>query len=172
MKNAGQEIITIVDRDNRVTGTAARWIMRRDNLIHRASYILVFNDFAEVFIQKRSMSKDIYPGFWDLAAGGVVHANESYEESAIRELEEELGIADIPLKYHFDYFFDDTANKVWGGIFTCRHQGPFRLQEEEIDEGRFVAVDDIADIAASEPFTPDSLLILNLLMTTTEVTGC
>lgn len=172
MGNPANEIITIVDRHNRVIGTAPRRVMRQENLIHRASYILVFNSSGEIFIQRRSMSKDIYPGYWDLAAGGVVLANESYQESAIRELEEELGISGVPLSYHFDYFFKDTGNRVWGGIFTCCHQGPFKLQEEEIDEGRFVGVDEIAVINRSAPFTPDGLLILDRLLKTSETIRC
>jgi isopentenyldiphosphate isomerase len=172
MGNPGQEIITIVDRHNRVTGTAPRRVMRRDNLIHRASYILVFNHSGKLFIQKRSMSKDIYHGYCDLAAGGVVLANESYEQSAMRELKEELGVSNVSLTYHFDYFFHDVGNRVWGGIFTCCHQGPFKLQEEEIDEGRFASVEEIVRINRSAPFTPDGLPILNRLLTTTEIIRC
>ena len=172
MGNPGQEIITIVDHRNRVTGTAARHVMRRNNLIHRASYIIVFNSSGEIFIQRRSMSKDIYPGFWDLAAGGVVLADESCEQSAVRELEEELGISDVPLAYHFDYYFNDTGNRVWGSIFTCCHHGPFKLQEEEIDEGKFATVDEITRINRTEPFTPDGLLILDRLLTTAETIKC
>ena len=91
--NPAEEIVEIVDRDNNSIGAVSRRIMRQQGLIHRASYILVFNRSGELFLQKRTMSKDIYPGFWDLAAGGVVLAGESYEESAKRELREELGVA-------------------------------------------------------------------------------
>ncbi len=93
----GAEIVQIVDRDNRITGEAPRAQMRAAGLIHRACYILVFDARERLFIQKRTETKDIYPGYWDVAAGGVVLAGESYEESAARELEEELGVADAPL---------------------------------------------------------------------------
>ncbi|EKD35115.1 MAG: hypothetical protein ACD_75C02052G0001, partial [uncultured bacterium] len=73
------ETVQIVDRQNRKTLELPRSIMRRDRLIHRAGYILVFNDRNELFVQKRTRSKDIYPGCWDAAAGGVVLAGESYE---------------------------------------------------------------------------------------------
>lgn len=88
-----EEIVQIVDRANNPIGVQPRAIMRQRGLIHRASYILVFNSSGQLFIQKRTMSKDIYPGYWDVAAGGVVLAAESYETSAGRELEEELGVS-------------------------------------------------------------------------------
>ena len=70
--NPAEELVAIVDRDNSPIGAVSRRIMRQQQLIHRACYILVFNRQGELFIQMRTRSKDIYPGYWDLAAGGVV----------------------------------------------------------------------------------------------------
>ena len=99
-----EEIVTIVDDRNNVVGAEPRWRMRSYGLPHRATYILVFNSAGELFVQKRADSKDIYPGHYDVAAGGVVMAGESYESAAMRELEEELGIRDTPLEQQFDFF--------------------------------------------------------------------
>ena len=66
---AHDEKIVVVDQKNRVVGEAFRSEMREKKLIHRASYILVFNSVGEVFIQKRTILKDIYPGYYDVAAG-------------------------------------------------------------------------------------------------------
>jgi isopentenyldiphosphate isomerase len=155
-----EEIVVLVDQDNQPIGVVTRKIMRQQRLIHRASYILVFNTCGELFIQKRSRSKDIYPGYWDLAAGGVVLEGESYEDAAKRELREELGISGIKLRPLFDQYYEDAANRVWGRIFACTSNGPFALQEEEIDEGRFIALGEIEQLNRIEPFTPDGLLLL------------
>ena len=73
-------------------GAVSRRIMRQQNLIHRASYILVFNRRRRTLHPKKDpRTKDVYPGYWDLAAGGVVLAGESYEESAVRELRRGVG---------------------------------------------------------------------------------
>jgi 8-oxo-dGTP pyrophosphatase MutT (NUDIX family) len=134
--------------------------MRAQRLIHRACYILVFNGRRELFVQKRTMTKDIYPGHWDIAAGGVVLADESYAESAKRELQEELGISEVSLEFLFDHYYEDQQNRVWGRIFTCNHEGPFHLQAEEIDSGRFMNVREALDLSNIESFTPDGLQIL------------
>ncbi len=155
-----REIVQIVDRDNRVIDALPRHLMRSRGLIHRASYILVFNDRQEIFVQKRTTTKDIYPGYWDVAAGGVVLAEESYEHSASRELAEELGISGIPLTPLFDHYFEDATNRVWGRVFRCWHEGPFSLQPEEVESGLFMPVQRILERSRREPFTPDGILIL------------
>ncbi len=157
------EIVQIVDRENQVTGALPRHSMRSQGLIHRASYILVFNQQEELFVQKRTTSKDIYPGYWDVAAGGVVLAGESYEQSASRELTEELGVSGVPLLPLFDYYFEDAGNRVWGRIFRCTHDGPFILQPEEIDSGLFMTVPQVLERSQQEPFTPDGIHILRQL---------
>ncbi len=164
--NPNLEIVQIVDRDNREVGVLARHLMRKQRLIHRASYILVFNRAGELFVQKRTTSKDMYPGYWDIAAGGVVQAGESYEESAQRELSEELGI-EVPeqgLQTLFDQYYEDSDNRVWGRIFSCVHEGPFTLQAEEIEYGRFMLPSLALDFSNSEPFTPDGVILLEKIM--------
>lgn len=157
---SSSEIVQIVDEENNETGTVTRGEMREKNLIHRATYILVFNKKDELFIQKRTLTKDVFPGFWDIAAGGVVLAGESYELSAERELKEELGVEASNLEFRFDYFYNTNENKVWGRIYTCTHEGPFSLQKEEIDEGMFLSLDKIFQLHKTSPVTPDGVEIL------------
>lgn len=160
---AAEEIVQIVDRNNSPINTVPRKVMRQQGLIHRASYILVFNAENELFIQKRTMIKDVYPGYWDIAAGGVVLAGESYLESAQRELYEELGIKDTPIEFLFEHFFEDDTTRVWGSVYSCRHEGPFTLQKEEIESGMFISIDDIFNNSLNGPVTPDGIEILQKL---------
>lgn len=158
-----EEVIVIVDENDAKIGTATRAEMRRQNLIHRASYILVFNSSGAVFVQKRTKTKDIYPSYYDIAAGGVVQADETYEESAKRELQEELGISGT-LTFLFENYYADGNNKVWGHVFSCLHEGPFVLQKEEVESGEFMNVQAILSANDNKKFTPDGLEILNKLI--------
>ena len=87
-----RERVTVVDEDNRVVGSSTRLEVRREGLVHRATYILVFNGRGELYIHRRTMWKDIYPGYYCVSVGGVVAHGETYEVSAKREVAEELGI--------------------------------------------------------------------------------
>ena len=158
--NPRDEIVLIVDKDNNKTGSAPRHEMRAKGLPHRACYILVFNSRGELFVQKRTMSKDIYPGYYDVAAGGVVLAGESYDESAKRELEEELGISDAALTSHFTFFHDEGKNKIWGRVYSCMHDGELNLQAEEVESGFFADPEDVLALSNKEPFTPDGIYVL------------
>jgi len=157
--NAGDEIITIVDADNTIVGSATRREMRIRGLPHRASYILVFNSMGELFVQKRTMSKDIYPGYYDVATGGVVLADESYDLSAERELAEELGARNTPLTPHFDFKHEDENNIVWGRLYTCTYDGEIILQAEEVESGAFLTIDQVLELSKKESFTPDGLYV-------------
>lgn len=161
MYNPGEEIVQIVDRDNREIEALPRYIMRERGLIHRACYIFVFNDAGELFLQKRTATKDVYPSCWDVAAGGVVLAGESYEESAIRELAEELGVEGVSITCHFEQYFQKDTNRVWGRIFSCIHNGPFQLQKEEVASGCFMSVAEIFKLSEQEDFTPDGIDMLH-----------
>ena len=134
--------------------------MRSRGLPHRAAYILVFNSKGELVVQKRTTNKDIYPGHYDIAAGGVVFAGESYDESASRELEEELGIKDTELTSHFTFCHEDGSNIVWGMVYSCIYDGEMSLQEEEIENGFYMTPDKVIALSEKEPFTPDGLYVL------------
>jgi isopentenyldiphosphate isomerase len=162
--NPGDEIVLIVDKDNNETGSVPRHEMRAKALPHRACYILVFNSKGELFVQKRTQSKDIYPGYYDIAAGGVVLAGESYEHSAQRELKEELGISNSPLASHFTFKHEDTNNIVWGRVYSCTYDGEMILQEEEVESGFFMAPDKVLELSKKEPFTPDGLYVLKRIL--------
>ncbi len=169
--NPANEIILIVDKENNETGTATRSEMRAKGLPHRASYILVFNSTGELFVQKRTETKDIYPGYYDVAAGGVVLAGETYDQSALRELAEELGIENTTLQPHFTFCHKDTSNIVWGKVYTCVHDGPMILQEEEIQSGEFMPVDKVLQMSELQPLTPDGQHVLNRLFAKCDICG-
>ena len=90
--NNTDEIIVVVDGQDNIVRHVPRSEMRFQGLLHRVTYLLVFNHCGQLLVQTRTMEKDWYPGYLDLAAGGVVQAGESYDLSAKRELKEELGI--------------------------------------------------------------------------------
>lgn len=155
-----EEIVAIVDENNTVVGSASRKEMRAKALPHRATYVLVFNSHGHLYVQKRTLTKDVFPGYYDPAAGGVVLAGEEYEQGAVREVEEEMGIRGVPLTPLFRFYHQDTHNRVWGAVFSCVYDGEIVLQEEEVESGAFMAVPDILRMARTEPFTPDGLYVL------------
>ena len=167
---ASQEIVLVVDGENRPVTGLPRHRVRSENLPHRATYIFVFDCRGRVLVQRRTAIKDIYPGYFDLAAGGVVAAGESYEECAEREAAEELGIRDTTLEPKLDFYYEDERNRCFGRVFTCVHEGPFTLQAEEVESAAFHTAEELAtgDIA---PVTPDSRLAFDRLLALGKTAG-
>lgn len=160
MDSPHDEMVAIVDEDNQVIGAVRRADMRLIGLLHRATYVFVFDSAGKLYVQHRTMTKDVYPGYWDLCAGGVVLDGESYLESAERELAEELGIRGVLLAPWFQFLFEDGKSRVWGAAYSCVYDGPLELQPEEVQSVELIHPDDILNGVDQRPFTPDSLYAL------------
>lgn len=91
------ELFPVVDENDRIRRYASRSEVHGNNLRHRAVHILIFSVGGDVYLQQRSRWKDRHPLKWDSSAAGHVTAGETYDETARRELKEELGV-DVPLK--------------------------------------------------------------------------
>lgn len=134
------EYLAVVDDRDRVVDKRLRSEIHTQGLRHRAVHILVFNDRGDVFLQKRSMNKELNKGLWDSSAAGHVDYGEDYLASAHRELREELGIS---VTVGLDGLFKLTATPALGmkfiHVFKCCHAGPFNLAADEVDEGAWIS---------------------------------
>lgn len=97
---------------------------------------------------------------WDLAAGGVVAAGETYEDAARRELAEELGIVVDDWEELGEGRFADESVTMIGRGFIVVHDGPFAFTDGEIAEVRWVDRDGLAALLANESFVPDNVALL------------
>ena len=161
---AANEIVVIVDEQDSVVGEVPRHVMRAQALLHRVTYILIFDSRGRLFVQKRTATKDLYPGYYDLAAGGVVCVGENYQQSAMREVREELGIDNAELEFHFKFFFEQENNRCWGQVYSCIHDGPFVLQEEEVESGQFLEINEVLNKEIT-PITPDTNAVFERYVT-------
>ncbi len=153
------EFVIIVDEEDRITKFVTRKEMRVKGLRHRGTAILVFNSKGQLFVHKRTAIKDMFPGFYDIAVGGVVESEETYISSAKRELTEELGIVGVELKYLFKTQYESEQHKCYTVTYACLFDGPIILQEDEIEEGFFLAYENIEEFVNSHNICPDSKLV-------------
>ena len=145
------EIFDVVDADDRVIGQLPRAEVHRLGLRHRATHVLVFNARGELFLQQRSLAKDMWPGVWDSSCSGHVDSGEDYDTSATRELGEEIGVhGATPTRWFRIEACAETAQEFcW--VYRLRHDGPFVLHPEEIERGEWLAPDELARKMAARP---------------------
>jgi isopentenyl-diphosphate delta-isomerase type 1 len=134
------EWLPIVDETDQVIGQKTRQQIHQLQLRHRAVHILVFNSQGQIFLQKRSMQKDLNKGLWDTSAAGHVDPGETYLQAARRELQEELGI-DAELQFLFKLDASEQTGMEFIEVYRCVHDGPFDLNPQEIDDGVWMTPD-------------------------------
>jgi isopentenyldiphosphate isomerase len=147
-----QEIFDVVNERDEVVGRAPRSEAHRLGLMHRATHVLVFNSRGQVFLQKRSLTKDRQPGLWDSSSSGHVDAGEDYDACAVRELGEELGWkAPEPLKRLFKLAASPETDQEHVWVYRCEGQGPFTLDPGEIECGGWFAPEEVTRWLAERP---------------------
>jgi isopentenyldiphosphate isomerase len=158
--SAGEELVDVVDDDDLVVATVTRAQMRAQRLQHRAVSIAVLSSGGQLLVHRRADTKDVWPGMWDIAAGGVVAAGETYDNAARRELAEELGIRVDALEPLGEGRFRDESVALIGRGYRCTHDGPFTFTDGEIAEVRWVDRTGLAELMRTESFVPDNATLL------------
>ncbi|MGN2637470.1 NUDIX hydrolase [Nocardia takedensis] len=168
------ERIAVYDELGRVTGAADRETVYREGLWHASSGVLVRStDARRVYVHRRTDTKMVFAGMHDCLAGGVVGPDESPEQTAVRELAEELGIvlpegvAPLPMA-------GASWDGEWAGrpmrchlfAYELRHDGPIRHQPEEIADGWWwTDAELLAHLAdPAWPFVPDTRVLVEDLL--------
>lgn len=152
---AQDELFPIIDEDCNVIGKATRRECHSGSmLLHPVVHLHVFNSKGELYLQKRSLSKDIQPGKWDTAVGGHVDYGEEIETALRREAREELGITDYTPVFFLRYTYQSTREREVVNDYYCIYDGDFNVDPVEIDEGRFWTREEIESQISTGIFTP------------------
>jgi isopentenyldiphosphate isomerase/intracellular septation protein A len=161
---AQEEWFDILDNSGKVIGKAPRSRVHGDpSLLHASVHVHIFNSRGNIYLQKRSKSKDLYPGYWDTAVGGHVHSGENISDALRRESMEELGIDAAKARPLYRYIMKNNHESELVHSFYLKHEGPFRLNEEEIETGRFWSAFDLKKMTGKNVFTPNLEEELRLL---------
>ena len=148
------ELFDVVDLNDSVISQAPRREVHARKLLHRAVHVLVHDSDNRLFLQRRSMSKDTFPGCWDSSCSGHVDAGENYLAAARRELGEELGWHDgtTALRPLLKLSACPETGHEFIQIFVMGPlSGPFDLHPGEITEGRWVTVDELDSLIRDNP---------------------
>jgi 8-oxo-dGTP pyrophosphatase MutT (NUDIX family) len=135
--------------------------MRAENLRHAATAVLVRNSARQVYVHRRTDTKDVFPGLLDFTAGGVVGAGEDPAEAALRELDEELGIRGAALEFLGAADYADSHTDVRAFLYTVTWDGPIAWQPEEVAWGEWRNLDDLERALTERPqdFVPDAVAL-------------
>ncbi|MBI3036418.1 NUDIX domain-containing protein [Candidatus Woesearchaeota archaeon] len=167
-------MIDVVDENDKFVRKATRKEVREIGLLHRAAKVIVVNEEGKFLVQKRSMNKDLFPGVWELGVGETVKSGDSYEAAAISGLEDEIGVigvSNIQLKHSFLFKLrcSSAQNNAHYKVYLLNHRGKVLPQQEEVDEVKFLSLDDVHKLMATGSLEPESVAILKKYVETTEM---
>lgn len=148
------ELFDRVDERDQVIGTVRRGDAHHDpTLIHRSVQILVLDQRRRILLQLRSARKDLFPGYYCASASGHVMAGETYDETASREIVEELGVAP-PLRRVGRVLVRSVYETEMTALYLARHDGPFQFHPTETDGGRWFSLGDLRAARGALEMTP------------------
>jgi len=155
------EFLDIVDKNDKVIGRASKDEIYKKILCHRIAHVLIFNDEGKMVLQMRSPNVSFCPNHWSTAVGGHVQAGETYEQAALREYSEELGVkSDLELLGKNFYKAPNTPEKFLA-TFKTRFSGPFNPDPKVVSAVGTFSIDEIKKmILSGEKFHPELLFIL------------
>lgn len=146
-----QEDLDILDSKGNKTGKVRlKSDAHKLGLWHTGVHIWVYNSKGEVLLQKRSMEKENFPGYWDISAAGHVSAGEKPIDAALRELHEELGVRasskDLKKVFVVKETSDYTANyhnREFAVVYIIKldvSPNKLKLQKEEVVAVEFLSL--------------------------------
>ncbi|MFH1229628.1 MAG: NUDIX domain-containing protein [Candidatus Aenigmatarchaeota archaeon] len=150
------ELLAVVDENDNPLRGEDRKVVHSSTLWHRGIHVFVFNPQGELLVQLRSPLKDKYPDTYDCSISGQVGYGEQYEETASREIVEELGIKGAKLipALHFRMRYGPSDYHVCK-LFECVYDGEIK-PNEEVSEIKFLGMNDLRKLLVGRPemFTP------------------
>lgn len=138
-KTRVDELFDVVDSEDRILRQEKRAVVHRDGLFHRAIHVFVFNQAGQLYLQRRSLSKDSAPGLWVSSCSGHVDIGEDYDVAARRELEEEIGLTEPEaLRRVFKERPCKPTGHEFVWVYRCQSEGPFVLDPDEVIAGQWI----------------------------------
>ena len=159
------ELIDIISKNGELTGeTCLKSEAHKKGMLHASAHIWIFDKEKNVLIQKRAANKDTFPNLWDISVAGHISAGEEPITSALREVEEEIGLIVSEKQLHFIgtakkrvEHHDDLIDNELHYIYVCEidfNVDSLKIQKEEVAAIKSIKLDKLIQLVNSPKFVP------------------
>lgn len=150
------EYFPVIQENGMVIGRAERsYCHSPAKPLHPVVHLHIIDRYSRLYLQKRSMKKDIQPGKWDTAVGGHVDYGESIQEALFREAYEELGFREFNPVWLMSYVFESDVEREMVNVFAAVGSFSLRPDHDEVDEIKAWDMESIDENLGKSLFTPN-----------------
>jgi isopentenyldiphosphate isomerase len=149
-----EHLSIVSEHDNTELGTLPRPEAIASGAWCRSTNVFVMNSSGELLCHQRAWEKERLPGGWSTHLGGHVGVGETYEENALKELEEEAGIWVKPEQLIRWRTTKLEKSRLWISEFVILHNEPasyYLPQPGEVEKFKWLSIRDILNSAEAEP---------------------
>ena len=151
-----EEMLPLIHPSGLVYGQATRsWCHSGAKPLHPVVHLHLIDRYGRIYLQKRSMTKDLLPGYWDTAVGGHVSYGESIPEALYRECEEELGLKAFNPVYLETYEYRTQRDREYVFVHAAVGHPELHPRQEEVSEGRWWTFDQLDEAMGKDILTPN-----------------
>lgn len=161
------EYIDILNKKGEPNGeTCLKSEAHKKGIYHASAHIWIFDNDKNVLIQKRAANKDTFPNLWDISVAGHISAGEAPLTSALREVEEEIGMIISKEQLHFigtsKKSVQHHANLIDNElhyIYVCEiafNINSLKIQKEEVSALQSIHLNDLIEKVKTKDFVPRS----------------
>ncbi|GAA0456171.1 NUDIX domain-containing protein [Streptomyces stramineus] len=152
------EVLDVVDEHDRVVGRARRGEVYARGLRHRCVFVLARDGEGRIFVHRRTAHKLVFPSRYDMFVGGVLGAGETYDEAALREAEEELGVSGLPAPTPlFRFLYEGAGGSWWSAVYEVRCDLAVSPQVTEVAWHAFLSEGELEAALGVWEWVPDGL---------------
>lgn len=173
------EFIDILNINGEVSGeTCLKSEAHKKGLFHASVHVWIYDLDKNVLVQLRSKDKDVFPNLWDVSVAGHISAGEKPLDSAIREVQEEIGLElhENQLQFigtwkkkvlHSDTLIDNELHY----IYTCEIAfdiSTLNIQKEEVTSIKTISINELITEVHLEKniFVPHGSAYYNFVLNT------
>jgi isopentenyldiphosphate isomerase len=151
------ELFPVVDENGKEISRELRSVCHdgKSRLLHPVVHLHLFNTRGDLFLQKRALTKDLLPGYWDTSVGGHMSPGETPEEALQRETMEEIGLKEYSYKLIKKYIWESPGEKELVYSFSGISKKYPVINKDEIDDGKFWSMEEIGKNLDKNVFTPN-----------------